>query len=90
MPTVHFEARPTGPLDNHRNYLVHVALSNAVEYFDLVRAYQEQPRISSSEKYEEVRHFLNAIESMNNVPEYLYWEIRKPGVPEWRKFANRV
>jgi hypothetical protein len=63
-----------GPLGTHRNYLTHIALPNCFAYLQLVQGNQEEGNVSISAKYAELRHFLNAIESLNNVLEYYFYE----------------
>jgi hypothetical protein len=72
--TVTFTAELFGPLDSHKKYIEHIALANVVEYLSLKRAHAEEKRTSSSDKYRELRYFLNAVESVNNIPEYLYFD----------------
>ena len=73
--TLKFTAHLLGPLDSHRNYIAHVALANAQDYFELKKAHGEQQRNATSDEYnKELRYFLNAIESVNNIPEYLYFD----------------
>ena len=74
METAAFHARPAGPLDSHRKYLMHVALDNGQDYLRLLQREDERPPIQTPDQYKAIRYFLNAIESMNNVPEYLFWE----------------
>jgi hypothetical protein len=63
-----------GPLGDHRNYLNHIALSNCVDYFALRKHHQERSDSSTSAKYKELRYFLNAVESLNNVLDYFFYE----------------
>jgi hypothetical protein len=63
-----------GPLGSTQNYIVHIALSNCADYFDLKQKHQEGNRYSTPEKYKEIRFYLNAIESMNNILDYFYYE----------------
>jgi len=76
-----------GPLGSHRNYISHIALPNCVEYFMCKSQHQEQGQTETPAKYAEIRLFLNAIESLNNVPEYLFYEHGEPanskGLPKF-------
>jgi hypothetical protein len=69
-----FKVEPTGPLNNHKRYIELIALQNATEYYDLVKADQERPSLALADRYKELRYLLNAIESINNIPEYLYFD----------------
>jgi hypothetical protein len=68
-----------GPLGGHRNYLTHVALPNCFEYLSLQKHHAEINDISTHAKYEELRRFLNSIESLNNTLEYAYYELKEHG-----------
>lgn len=59
-----------GPLGNHINYIENIALPNCKDYFDLVKRHKESCEKSSSWDIKRLRYFLNAIESLNNIPEY--------------------
>lgn len=63
-----------GPLGSHRNYIHHIALENYLEYNMLCRLNKENGNNKTPDKYKECRYFLNAIESMNNILDYLYFE----------------
>lgn len=63
-----------GPLGSHRNYLTHIALSNSVDYMALVKGHEETSDVSTSAKYTELRYFLNAVESLNNILDYYFYE----------------
>jgi hypothetical protein len=63
-----------GPLGSHRNYIVHVALANGVDYISLKKRHQEDGRSATPDRYKELRYFLNAVESFNNIADYLYFE----------------
>lgn len=63
-----------GPLGSHRNYINHIVLKNCTDYFIVQKGNLEHKNIHASSRYEELRHFLNAIESMNNVIDYFYYE----------------
>jgi hypothetical protein len=53
------------------------------------RATESEPS-STPDKYKAVRYFLNAVESMNNVPEYLYWERSPDGTSDALKDFLRM
>jgi hypothetical protein len=78
-----------GPLGSHRNYLVHVALPNYTDYFWLKKGNEEKGRSGTRDKYKAFRYFLNAVESLNNVLDYLYFEhedrVKRRSVGEFRK-----
>lgn len=63
-----------GPLGSHLNYLRHIVMPNCMDYLQLQQANRDSGENSNPSKYEELRRFLNAIESMNNIPDYFYWE----------------
>lgn len=63
-----------GPLGSHRNYLTYIALDNCTDYFNLRKGYGERNDTSTSAKYKEFRYFLNAVESLNSVLEYFFYE----------------
>jgi hypothetical protein len=73
-----------GPLGSHLNYLNHIALQNCSDYFQLAKAQEERSsQLSTSDKYERLRYFLNSIESLNNILEYFYHEYKsEEGWPE--------
>ena len=70
-----------GPLGGHRSYLTHIALDNCVDYLRLTKDRQERGDCSNPAKYKEFRYFLNAVESLNNVLDYYFYENEKI-VPE--------
>jgi hypothetical protein len=63
-----------GPLGSHFNYITHIALQNQIEYMKIKKRHEEDGSTGTSGKYEEFRLFLNAIESFNNIIDYLYFE----------------
>lgn len=63
-----------GPLGSSRNYISYIALSNCSDYFELKIKHEEENRSSTSDKYKEVRYYLNAVESLNNIIDYFYFE----------------
>ena len=63
-----------GPLGSHRNYIAHIVLPNCLDYFQVHKRNKELNNLHSASKYEELRFFLNAVESMNNVLDYYYYE----------------
>jgi hypothetical protein len=63
-----------GPLGSHKNYIVHVALANGFDYVKLKQKHKEEGRSGMRDKYQELRYFVNALESFNNVIDYLYFE----------------
>ncbi|MCA0912486.1 hypothetical protein [Marinobacter nauticus] len=65
-----------GLLGSHTNYLAHVALNNCVDYFDLVAEQKVKGQDQTPDRYKRLRYFLNAIESLNNVPEYFFHEFK--------------
>ncbi len=66
-----------GVLCGHHNYLVHMCFPNFIDYDRLLTESSESKRKSSKDSYKELRYFLNAIESFNNVLDYLFWEYRE-------------
>jgi len=65
-----------GLLGSHTNYLAHVALNNCVDYFDLIAEQKAKNQDQTLDRYKRLRYFLNAMESMNNVPEYFFHEFK--------------
>lgn len=63
-----------GPLGSSQNYISYIALSNCSDYFELKMKHEEENRSSTSDKYKEVRYYLNAVESLNNIIDYFYFE----------------
>lgn len=63
-----------GPLGSHKNYINFIALENFKEYDNLSRHNREINNNKTPNKYVELRHFLNAAESMNNILDYLFYE----------------
>jgi hypothetical protein len=63
-----------GPLGSHKNYIHYIALENYHEYKMLCGLNEENGKNKTSDKYKECRYFLNVIESMNNILDYLYFE----------------
>jgi hypothetical protein len=57
-----------GPLGSHRNYITHIALENCDEDFRCKAGHEENGEVQNPGKYAELRLFLNAIESLNNIP----------------------
>lgn len=78
-----------GPLGSHKNYIHHIALENYYEYKMLCGLNEENGKNKTSDKYKEFRHFMNAIESMNNILDYLYFdhedEIRQSSLKEFKR-----
>jgi hypothetical protein len=64
------------PLGSHRNYITYIAFPNHLEYLSCKKQNEEQDRSSTPAKYGEFRLFLNAVESLNNITDYLYSEHR--------------
>ncbi len=63
-----------GPLGSYQNYLRHIAFRNYFEYVSKKKLHVERGENSTPSKYEEFRLFLNAIEALNNVIDYFYFE----------------
>jgi hypothetical protein len=63
-----------GPLGSHKNFINHIALENYHEYKNLCGLNEESRKNRTLDKYKECRYFLNVIESMNNILDYLYFE----------------
>lgn len=66
-----------GPLGTHKNYIAHIALDNCVDYFRLREKNKEEGNNGTSNQYKELRYFLNAVESLNNIFDYMYFETYK-------------
>jgi hypothetical protein len=63
-----------GPLGSHLNYLSHIVIPNVMDYEQIKRGNAEKGQRATPNKYNEFRHFLNAIESLNNILDYYYFE----------------
>ena len=63
-----------GPLGSSQNYISYIALSNCSDYFELKMKHEEESKSSTSAKYKELRYYLNAVESLNNIIDYFYFE----------------
>lgn len=66
-----------GPLSNHENYLIHIALANFCEYNSLVQYQEEKGLNKTPAQYKRLRYFLNTIESLNNVLEYFFHDVKE-------------
>jgi hypothetical protein len=66
-----------GPLGSHLNYITHIALENYQDYFEYTNKQMELGKNQENRKYQGFRLFLNAIESMNNILDYFYYEFEK-------------
>jgi hypothetical protein len=67
----------TGPLGSHNGYITHIALPNCSDYFELCEAQRENGTYEKTRsKYKRLRYFLNAAESLNNIPEYIFHEYK--------------
>lgn len=74
----------SGPLGSHKGYIAHIALPNCSDYFDLCDLQREEEKYQATRsKYERLRLFLNAAESLNNIPEYIFHEYK--AVYGWSK-----
>ncbi|HCE4544997.1 TPA: hypothetical protein NGR73_001319 [Vibrio parahaemolyticus] len=65
------------PLSDHRCYLTHIALPNFSDYNMLVDRQRNQERNKIPDQYDRLRLFLNTIESLNNVPEYFFHDVKE-------------
>lgn len=78
-----------GPLGSHRNYINHISIENYHEYKRLCGLNEEQGKDKTPDKYKEFRCFLNVIESMNNILDYLYFEhegeIKQSNLKEFKR-----
>lgn len=67
----------SGPLGSHKGYIAYIALPNCSDYFDLCDLQREKETYQATRsKYERLRLFLNAAESLNNIPEYIFHEYK--------------
>lgn len=66
----------SGPLANHINYLRHIALPNCIDYFDFIRKIRECGDKTTPTKFNRLRLFLNAFESLNNIPDYFFHDTK--------------
>ncbi|HGN1368805.1 TPA: hypothetical protein ACKRRJ_001691 [Pseudomonas aeruginosa] len=80
-----------GVLGGHHNYLVHMCLPNFSDYEELEQTNIEKNRTGTRDKYKELRYFLNAVESFNNILDYMYWEYEDKLKPDTDgKFRDKV
>ena len=77
-----------GPLGSHLNYITHIALENCQDYFDYTNKQMELGKKQENRKYQGFRLFLNAIESMNNILDYFYYEYHR--VCNWTDMGNII
>lgn len=67
----------SGPLGSHKGYIVHIALQNCSDYFELCDEQREAGTYEQiRSKYNRLRLFLNAAESINNIPDYIFHEYK--------------
>ena len=67
----------SGPLGSHKGYIAYIALPNCSDYFDLCALQREKETYQAiRSKYERLRLFLNAAESLNNIPDYIFHEYK--------------
>lgn len=82
-----------GPLGSHKNYITYIALENQLDYMNTRKKHEEEGRSANPDKDKEFRLFLNAVESFNNVIDYLYFEheniIKQKSVDEFRKAIHK-
>lgn len=62
-----------GPLADHRKYIAHIAIPNYMDFLAVKNEPTEKPK-TNLQKYKELRHFLNAAESFNNILDYFFFE----------------
>ncbi|CAG9000644.1 MAG: hypothetical protein CENE_02644 [Candidatus Celerinatantimonas neptuna] len=67
----------SSPLSNHRSYLEHIALENFKEYNQLVQKQTEEDKSNISDQYHRFRLFLSTVESLNNIPEYFFHDMKE-------------
>lgn len=72
----------SGPLAGHINYIRYVALPNCIDYFNFIKVVRELDDKTTPTKFNRLRLFLNAFESLNNIPDYFFHDkkILKDGV----------
>jgi len=66
----------TGPLSDHQNYLRHIAMANFIDYNNLVRGQESAGKNKVPDQFKRLRLFLNTMESLNNVPEYFFHDVK--------------
>lgn len=77
-----------GPFGSHLNYITHIALENYQDYFEYTNRQKELGKKQENRKYQGFRLFLNAIESMNNISDYFYYEFKE--VCNWTDKGNII
>ncbi|HGS4480886.1 TPA: hypothetical protein ACMDNO_003490, partial [Vibrio cholerae] len=66
----------SSPLSDHISYIKYIALENFSEYNHLVQGQIEEGKNNISDQYHRFRLFLSTIESLNNIPEYFFHDIK--------------
>ena len=78
-----------GPLGSHKNYITYIAFENQLDYLTIKKQHEEDGCSATPDRYKEFRLFLNAVESFNNIIDYLYFEhedqIKYQKVDDFRK-----
>jgi hypothetical protein len=67
----------SSPLSNHISYLEYIALENFSEYNQLEQGQIEEGKNNLSDQYHLFRVFLSTIESLNNIPEYFFHDVKE-------------
>ena len=84
----------SGPLSNFEHYRTYIALENYIDFYFNRQKLKAKERPTTKDRYRDLRLFLNAAESFNNILDYYFYyfeESFKPeiGVGEFRKRATQ-
>ena len=79
---VNNDMRSLNVLSSADRYICWVALQNCIDYFSEVDAIGENPVIKKGSEIKVFRLFLNSIESLNNIIDYLYHDKCSKKIPE--------
>ncbi|MDD3593840.1 MAG: hypothetical protein PHX18_04335 [Candidatus Gastranaerophilales bacterium] len=64
------------PLGSHKNYIEHIVLRNCQDYITTAGIINDNLTPLGKNKREEFRHYFNAIVSMEQILDYLYFETK--------------
>ena len=62
------------PLSSHKRFIAHIVLDNFIDYFHFIDSCNKP--LNQIESYKQLRLFINAIESANNIPEYFFHDVK--------------
>ena len=71
-----------GPLGSAKNYITHIVLPNCKDYLVFKENNRNETHRGTPTKYTELRLFLNAAESINNIFDYIHWDFNESSKDE--------